>query len=178
MGIRRIMGIAISTLGRQLCGSDKRIFGAGAKWVRRVGAALLMNSAGKNVNIERGAYYTRNCSIGDNSGIGINAYIGGTVHIGKDVMMGPECKMYTVNRRYDRLDIPMNQQGVTEEQPIFIGNDVWIGVRVTIMPGVCIGDHSIIAAGAVVTKDVPEYAIVGGVPAKIIGYRGKQNDGV
>ncbi len=56
-------------------------------------------------------------------------------------------------------------------KPIVIGNDVWIGARVIVMDGVKIGDGAVIAAGAVVTKDVPPYAVVGGIPAKIIKYR-------
>ena len=55
--------------------------------------------------------------------------------------------------------------------PVIIGNDVWIGANVVILPGVTIGNGVIIAAGAVVSKDVPDYAIVGGVPAKVIKYR-------
>ena len=57
------------------------------------------------------------------------------------------------------------------KHPVVIGNDVWIGDRVIIMPGVHVGDGSIIAAGAVVTHDVPPYTIVGGVPAKVIKSR-------
>ena len=56
-----------------------------------------------------------------------------------------------------------------------IGDDVWIGARVIILPGVTIGSHCIIGAGAVVTRDVPDYAIVGGVPAKVIRYRNEGN---
>lgn len=60
---------------------------------------------------------------------------------------------------------------ITEYKPIIIGDDVWIGTNAMVLDGVRIGNHAVVAAGAVVTKDVPEYAIVGGVPAKIIKYR-------
>lgn len=65
----------------------------------------------------------------------------------------------------------MCQQGFTDSKPIVIGNDVWIGTRVIVMPGVHIGDHSIVGAGSIVTKDVPEWAIVGGSPAHILKMR-------
>lgn len=72
---------------------------------------------------------------------------------------------------FDRTDVCMRLQGPTPYQRLTIGNDVWIGRRVMVMPGVRIGDGAIVAAGAVVTKDVPDYAIVGGVPAKVIRFR-------
>ena len=65
----------------------------------------------------------------------------------------------------------MMQQGFEEERPVYIGDDVWIGDRVMILPGVHVGNGSIIAAGAVVTKDVPDHTVVGGVPAKVISIR-------
>ncbi|WP_442859821.1 DapH/DapD/GlmU-related protein [Anaerobutyricum hallii] len=65
----------------------------------------------------------------------------------------------------------MIKQGYTENKPVYIEDNVWIGRRVLIMPGVCIGTGSIVAAGAVVTKNVEPYSIVGGNPAKIIKYR-------
>lgn len=83
-------------------------------------------------------------------------------------MMGTDVTIITRNHRFDRTDIPMMEQGFEEERPVYIGNDVWIGDRVLILPGVHIGDGSIIAAGAVVTKDVPPYSIVAGVPARKI----------
>ena len=83
-------------------------------------------------------------------------------------MMGTDVTIITRNHRFDRTDIPMMEQGFEEERPVYIGNDVWIGDRALILPGVHIGDGSIIAAGAVVTKDVPPYSIVAGVPARKI----------
>ena len=114
--------------------------------------------------------------IGDNSGIGIRCEIYGPVKIGRDVMMGPDVVCYTSGHRFDRTDITMIEQGSSEPEPISIGNDVWIGRRVMIMPGVNIGDGCVIGAGAVVTKDIPPYSVVGGVPAKIIKSRLKNDD--
>lgn len=142
-----------------------------AKWLRRFWAKRVVESCGKNVNIERNAFFTAGLSIGDNSGIGIDCEINGCVKIGNDVMMGPEVVIYTSGHKFERTDIPMWQQGSTEVRPVRIGNDVWIGRRVIIMPGVTVGDGAIIGAGAIVTKDVPAYCIVGGVPAKVIKRR-------
>jgi maltose O-acetyltransferase len=89
-------------------------------------------------------------------------------------MIGRELITIPHNHKTDRIDIPMIEQGFTKSTYIIIDDDVWIGDRVTILPGVHIYSHSIIAAGAVVTKDVPEYAVVGGVPAKIIKYRNEK----
>lgn len=126
---------------------------------------------GKKVNIEKGASFGRRVSIGDNSGIGINAILDGEVYIGNNVMMGPEVLVYTQNHEFSRIDIPMNKQGFKDEKKVIIGDDVWIGARVIILPGVKIGNGSILGAGAVITKNVEEYSIVGGNPAKVIKKR-------
>lgn len=110
-------------------------------------------------------------SLGDYSGIGINAKIGGACTIGKYVMMGPNCTIYSRNHKFSDLSRPMMEQGYSEDLPVEIGDDVWIGGNVTILPGVKIGSHSIIGACSVVTKDVPEYAIVAGNPAQVKKYR-------
>ena len=85
--------------------------------------------------------------------------------------MGPNVTVLTRNHAFSRTDIPMNQQGMSEVRPVTISDDVWIGANVIILPGVCVGRGAIIGAGAVVTKNVPEYAIVAGNPAKIVKYR-------
>ena len=123
------------------------------------------------MNIEHGAVFSAKASLGDYSGIGINARINGECKIGTHVMMGTDVVIITRNHAFDRTDIPMMEQGFENERPVEIGNDVWIGDRVIILPGVTVGDGSILAAGAVVTHDVPAYAVVAGVPAKIIKMR-------
>lgn len=142
-----------------------------AKCLRAHAVKGFILSCGKNVNIEHGAKISSRLSIGDNSGVGVNCSVGGAAIIGNDVMMGPECVIFCRNHQVERTDIPMRLQGFTEEEPVVIEDDVWIGQRVIITPGVRIGKGAVIGAGAVVTKDVPPYAIVGGVPAKVIRYR-------
>ena len=89
----------------------------------------------------------------------------GPVHIGNDVMIGPGTLITTVNH-------PLSPKGRRNHlgimKPVTIGNDVWLGGNVTILPGVTIGNNVVVAAGAVVTKDVPDNCVVGGVPARFI----------
>lgn len=139
--------------------------------LRRFCGKLMLASCGKKINIEQNAIFSPEVILGDYSGIGINAKIYGACKIGKYVMMGSDCTIITRNHCFSRLDIPMMQQGFEKERMVYIGDDVWIGDRVTILPGVHIGNGCIVAAGAVVTKDVPDYAIVAGVPAQIIKLR-------
>lgn len=86
-------------------------------------------------------------------------------------MMGPDCIIYTSTHKHDKIDIPIGKQGMTGVNQVVIGDGVWIGTRVIIMPGVTIGKGSIIGAGAVVTKDIPENVIAVGVPAQVIKKR-------
>ncbi|MBX3639271.1 MAG: hypothetical protein KF888_02005 [Nitrosomonas sp.] len=110
-------------------------------------------------------------SIGDRSELGSGCLIYGGVQIGSDVLMGPDVKIITRNHLFEDPTIRISDQG-TLFRTITIGNDVWIGANVIILPGVNIGNGSVIAAGAVVAKDVMPFTIVGGVPAKVIGKRG------
>lgn len=143
------------------------------KWFRQVSARGLFDHCGRNVNIERNADFGmgRGIIIGDNSGLGVNCSVRGPLEIGANVMMGPDVIIMTNSHNTSRTDIPMNQQGFLPKKRVKIGDDVWIGARVIILPGVSIGKGSIVGAGAVVTKDVPDYTVVVGVPAKVIKYR-------
>lgn len=139
--------------------------------IRRLCGKLMLADCGRKVNIEKGAVFSAKVTLGDYSGIGINAKIYGTCHIGNYVMMGEDMTIIPRNHCHARTDIPMMEQGFEEEKPVIIGDDVWIGDRVLILPGVHIGDGCIIAAGSVVTKDIPAYTVAGGVPAKKISER-------
>lgn len=142
-----------------------------AKYLRTFFAKLIGCKVGRNANLESGADFDSRLVIGENSSLGVRAEAQGPIFIGNNVMMGPECIILTRNHRHDRIDMTMIDQGFEQYRPVTIGDDVWIGCRVTILPGVTIGSHSIIAAGAVVTKDVEDFSIVGGVPARKISSR-------
>ena len=113
--------------------------------------------------------------IGDNVGIAANAFIAvrGKVKIGDNTIFGPNVSIHAENHNFEDLNTPIRLQGATRKG-ITIGNDCWIGSKVTILDGVHIGNSVIVAAGAVVNKDVPDYAIVGGVPAKVIKFRNEE----
>ena len=132
---------------------------------------FLLNYCGEDVNIEPHVDLGIGNSLGDRSSFGANSVIGGYTTVGNDVLIGRELLTIPRNHRIDDPNVPMIKQGFHPNQRIIIDDDVWIGSRVTILAGVHVHSHSVIAAGAVVTKDVPEYAVVGGVPATVIRYR-------
>lgn len=113
------------------------------------------------------------CTIGANSGIGQYSFIGcgGGVRIGRNVIMGQYVSFHTENHLHADLDRPIMAQGV-RRAPVVIEDDVWVGVKATFLSGAHVGCGAIVAAGAVVRGEVPPYAIVGGVPARVIGLRG------
>lgn len=129
--------------------------------------------------IRPSGYYGREIgvglSVGDFSNIGAYCYIGcsGGITIGRNVMMSPRVSLFAENHNFASLDLPMRNQGVTRA-PIVIEDDCWLASGSTILAGVRVGQGAVVAAGAVVTKDVPAYAIVGGVPARVIGRRDAQ----
>ncbi len=114
-------------------------------------------SLGKRVFINRGTIITARAPI----------------FIGDDVLIGPYVIINSGNHGYADPTIPIRLQEHTVE-PISVGNDVWIGAHAVILAGVQIGNGAVVAAGAVVTHDVPPMTVVGGVPARPILRRGKE----
>ncbi len=112
--------------------------------------------------------------VGDHSNIGPFAYIGcsGFISIGNNVMISPRVSIYAENHVFDNPEILMKEQGVTQA-PVIIEDDCWIAANSIILAGVTIGRGSVIAAGSVVTKDIPPYSVAAGVPAKVIKQRNK-----
>ena len=130
----------------------------------------------KGALIRPSGYYSGNLGwglrMGSKSSIGAYSYIGcaGRIDIGNNVMIGPGVNIIAESHVFADTETPMNAQGVTNKG-ITIDDDVWIGTRAVILDGVHIGQGAVIAGGAVVNENVPPYAIVGGVPAKIIRSR-------
>lgn len=105
--------------------------------------------------------------IGDYTRIGIHNTIIGPVTIGSHVNLAQGIVVTALNHNFENPALRIDEQGIST-QPVVIGDDVWIGANAVILPGVTIGHHVVVAAGAVVTKDVPDNCVVGGVPAKVI----------
>lgn len=110
--------------------------------------------------------------MGDHSNIGPYSYIGcsGLIKIGNNVMISPRVSIYAENHVIAGVDIPMKEQGVTQKG-VVIEDDCWIAANSVILDGVTIGKGSVVAAGAVVSRDVPPFSVVAGVPARVIKTR-------
>lgn len=108
---------------------------------------------GKNITIGTNVFMNTGCSFQDRGGI----------RIGNGSMIGMNVTIATLNH-----GLSIETRNITYPSPVVIGKNVWIGSSSTILPGVTIGDNSVVAAGAVVTKDVPDNTVVAGVPAKIV----------
>lgn len=105
--------------------------------------------------------------IGDHTRIGLHNTIIGPVDIGSHVNLAQGITVTALNHNFDDTEKRIDEQGVSTN-PVTIEDDVWIGANAVILPGVTIGNHCVVAAGAVVTKDVPPHSLVAGVPAKVI----------
>lgn len=153
---------------------DYRPYALFFPWLRSKCVSMYVKSSGTKLRVKSGAEISPNASIGNYSELGTRCMVQANVAIGDYVIMGPDVKIYSRNHKFDRLDIPIANQGKNYYETR-IGNDVWIGANVIVTAGCIIGDHAIIAAGAVVTSDVAPFAIMGGVPAKLIKFRDRTN---
>ena len=135
--------------------------------------------AGDDIKIKSGVIIDcpENISMSSHIGIGENTFVigNGGVSIGSHVMIGHDVSILSASHNIEHTDIPMKQQGIFCA-PVSISDDVWIGAGARVMPGVSIGQGAVIGANAVVHTDVPDWAIVVGVPAKIIKYRKNNED--
>ena len=105
--------------------------------------------------------------IGDHTRVGLHNTIIGPVIIGNHVNLAQGITITALNHIFEDSDKRIDEQGVSTSA-VIIEDDIWVGANAVILPGVTIGHHSVVAAGAVVTKDVPPHSLVAGVPAKII----------
>ena len=105
--------------------------------------------------------------IGDHTRVGLHNTIIGPVTIGNHVNLAQGITVTALNHNFEDPNKRIDEQGVGTT-PVVIEDDIWIGANAVILPGVTIGHHSVVAAGAVVTKNVPPHSLVAGVPAKVI----------
>jgi acetyltransferase-like isoleucine patch superfamily enzyme len=138
-------------------------------------------SLGRNVTVAKGTIIVCTgvianrgigLTIGNNSAIGAQSFLGcqGGVRLGNNVIMGPGVRIFSENHNFDDVTIPIRLQGETRKG-VVIHDDCWVGSGVTILDGVCIGEGSMVAAGSVVTKDIPPFSVVAGIPARILKNR-------
>lgn len=139
--------------------SSKLIFGNNVK----IGAFSSISSTSHM------SKYGKGFKIGNNSGVGRFTEFGssGGIDIGNDVIMGSYISFHSENHNFDDISKPIREQGVTS-QGIKLGNNIWVGAKVTFLDGCEIGDNSVVAAGAVVKGSFPKNVVIGGIPAKII----------
>lgn len=139
--------------------------------LRAIAARQLFRSTGRNINIASSVVFGRGAriTIGTDSGIGEGSRIVcmDDVNIGDDVMIGPEVMILTGGHAFDDPAIRLIDQRIITA-PVVIENDVWIGARAILLPGITVGRRSVVAAGSVVTKNVPPGSVVGGNPARVI----------
>lgn len=131
-------------------------------YLKKVGKGVIFNA---KIHLE----VPEKIEVGNNSSINRLCWFsgGGGLFIGDNVLIGPNVIIHSANHNYSKKNVPIRLQGHNFKKVVIMDN-VWIGAGVIILPGVIINKNSVVAAGSVVTKNVPESVIVGGVPAKII----------
>lgn len=130
---------------------------------------MLLGHTGENFYIEQPFYcdYGYNISVGDNFYSNVNLVIldGAKVTFGDNVFIAPDCGFHTAGHP---LDVARRNKGLEYARPITVGNNVWIGAGVHVLPGVTIGDNCVIGAGSVVNRDIPANSLAVGNPCRVI----------
>ena len=126
----------------------------------------LLGEIGGDILIEQ-PFYCYNIKVGKNFYANFNLVIldGAPVTFGDNVFIAPNCGFYTAGHPVDAVE---RNKGLEYARPITVGNDVWIGAHVCVLPGVTIGDNCVIGAGSMVTKDIPSGSVAVGNPCKVI----------
>ncbi|MBK7874822.1 MAG: acyltransferase [Planctomycetes bacterium] len=171
-------GVRVTSAGRIHAGRNVKLEdGVELQGLARRGIRLGDGvTIGRQASIRPSSYYGTDLgeglSVGAGSAIGAFSWFGasGYVEIGRDVLFGPRVVIVPENHVHDDTTRTIKEQGVVRGD-VVVEDDCWIGTNVTILSGVRIGRGSIVAAGAVVTRDVPPGTIVGGVPARVLKVR-------
>lgn len=128
----------------------------------KVGPWVVMDGEAGFISIACGVSINAHCSLGASES---------NIIIGKDVRIGAGTRISCAAHIFDDVSIPIRMQGIEKNKDIIIEEDCWIGMNVSVCPGVKIGEGSVIGAGSVITKDIPPFAVAVGVPARVIRYR-------
>jgi maltose O-acetyltransferase len=173
--MKKIYLVIYYSFARFLPKSTNPIIGKISKKIREFLCRRIFFKAGRMLNVENGVYFGNgsNISVGNEVGFGQNVRIHNVkITTGDYVMIGTDSFFQGGGHPFSDLSKPIAHQGGAGKSELTIGSDVWIGVRVIVLPG-CkkIGNGVVVGAGSVVTKDVPDYAIVGGNPARILKMR-------
>lgn len=173
---RKLFLILYYGIAQYLPDSYSMFGGKFGNWCRVFCCKRIFKRSGKICTIGRKAYFGNGAEveIDDFSGIGPYCRVPNNIKIGRDTMMAPEVLIFRNNHRFDRLDVSIGEQGVTDNPPVVIGSNVWIGQRVIINAGRRIADGTVVAAGSVVTKDLSENMVIGGNPARELRSRIQQ----
>lgn len=149
---------------------DYRPYALFFPWIRKKLVTYYLKECGKGLRVKSGAEISPNSTVGNFSELGTRCMVQSNVQIGNNVIMGPDVKIYSRNHNYYDTETPIQYQGKTQHTTV-VGDDVWIGANAIITAGSNLGNHVIVAAGAVVTGKIEDWSIVGGVPAKTIKMR-------
>ncbi|MEC1305749.1 MULTISPECIES: acyltransferase [Lysinibacillus] len=145
----------IPRLHKKICKEKFSYYGEGADF--RIGAYAINCS---NIKLGKNVVIRPNCMLIAGSS--------GRIVIENDVLIAPGVNIFVSNHLYGDINLPINQQGFTKEKDVIVKEGSWIGANAIILPGITIGKNAVVAAGSVVNKDVPDYTVVAGVPAKKI----------